>query len=125
MSIQHIKRGPGPHIGLLGNSIKSNFVRFNLGLVLWRGAGDPDRVDRELDAAVSLQPDDGPLLFRVARIRAGQERTEEALDLLSRALQASPELADMARREEAFVPLRENPRFRQLVLSGAGSGPSP
>jgi tetratricopeptide (TPR) repeat protein len=93
--------------------------RYNLAWSLWRRAPDDPatgaRVDEEIARALELQPDDAPLRYRAARLRARQGRADEAISLLSAALAASPSLAAEARQDPSFGPLHADPRFRDLV----------
>lgn len=98
-------------------------TRFNLGTTLWRlsqaSGGDPgleDRADSLFKAAEQLQPKDARLLYRLARTRARQGRSDEAVDLLARAVsEGGPDYFEAARADPAMDTLRSRPGFRALA----------
>lgn len=56
--------------------------------------------------------------FNIACMQSLLGRTDEAFDHLRAALEANPELLDNARSDEDFAPIRDDPRFGELVPSG-------
>jgi hypothetical protein len=50
-------------------------------------------------------------------VRSLQHNTGEALAMLGRAIQLTPDLRSKAANDPAFAPLRGNPQFQQLILS--------
>lgn len=55
--------------------------------------------------------------FNIACMQSLLGRPDKALDHLRAALEANPELLENARSDEDFAPLRDDPRFRELVPS--------
>jgi tetratricopeptide (TPR) repeat protein len=60
-------------------------------------------------------PGNGLAYFNIACMESLLGRGEEALDHLRRALEAAPELVEQARTDEDLAPLRDDPRFGELV----------
>ena len=55
--------------------------------------------------------------FNIACMQSLLGRSDEALEHLRAALEANPELLENARSDEDFAPLRDDPRFQELVPS--------
>ena len=60
-------------------------------------------------------PDNPSILFSVACIESLSGDRESALEHLRRAIAANPKLAAAAREDSDFGPLRDDPRFLELV----------
>jgi tetratricopeptide (TPR) repeat protein len=74
-----------------------------------RNAGDYDAYANELTEAAERRPDHPATLYNLACAEALAGRTEDALRHLARAIELHPHLADLARKDEDFVPLRGQP----------------
>ena len=100
---------------------------FNLGYVLLQqskdaGATETDlasQADKQFATALTLQPSDRALRYRVARLMARRGRYDKALALLEEALRTrDPRLVDETQRDPAWNPLRSDPRLRALIGPG-------
>jgi hypothetical protein len=59
----------------------------------------------------------GMVLYNLACTRAGQGRLDDSLSLLGEAVTVRPALKELAAEDADFAPLRENPRYQELVKS--------
>ncbi len=71
------------------------------------------------DRAQALLADGGPygaaVYYNTACFESRAGRTDAAIAHLSRALELAPSMAELARDDEDFAPLRENPAFGKLL----------
>jgi len=77
--------------------------------------GLPDRAHADFARGISHDPHDAPLYFWRACAYAQSGHTAEALADLGRALDLSDEIHTWLEEETSLDPLRNNPRFRQLL----------
>jgi tetratricopeptide (TPR) repeat protein len=68
-----------------------------------------------LQRAFEANPKDALAHFNMACYRAVQNRPQEALALLARALTLDPKLKALAKTERDFDSLRELPEFQRLL----------
>jgi quercetin dioxygenase-like cupin family protein len=76
-----------------------------------QAAGDPEAGVRIIEELVAERPDDARGLYDLACFESLAGRREEALDHLRRALELDPTAAELARDDEDFDPIRDDPRF--------------
>ena len=76
---------------------------------------DPARARAILEDGLKAHPESPGLHYAVARLEARQADPEAALAALGRALERDPDVASLAREEEAFAALQGDPRFAALV----------
>jgi quercetin dioxygenase-like cupin family protein len=60
-------------------------------------------------------PGNGLILYNMACSESLLGRTDDAVAHLEQALEAAPSLAENARKDEDFDPIRDDPRFQKLV----------
>lgn len=73
--------------------------------------GDFDGAIAELRKGLEVHPGNAALLYWLARTEAGAGRADDALAHLAEAVTQRGELAVRAREDDAFAPLRDDPRF--------------
>ncbi len=86
--------------------------------------GQPERAAPLFeDAVTDLRAASAPALslgaavYNLACLRAGQGRTDEALDLIAEALELRPEMREHAAADPDLEALRGTPRFQEIVSS--------
>lgn len=57
----------------------------------------------------------GAVAYNLACVRAGQGRLDEAIEALAEGLQARPDMKEAAPEDSDLEPLRDDPRFQELV----------
>jgi tetratricopeptide (TPR) repeat protein len=77
--------------------------------------GDYDAAIALLEDFLRLHPGYGGALYNLACCQSLAGRVDPALEYLREALEREPNLRDVARNDEDFVPLRDDARFRELV----------
>jgi tetratricopeptide (TPR) repeat protein len=82
---------------------------------LYLSVGQADRAVNALNLILSRYPEDSQSYYALAIIRGAMGQTEDALNALARAVQITPALRDQARNDARLNPLRNHPRFQQLV----------
>ena len=78
-------------------------------------AKDYEGALRVAEQALEEYEGNGLAHFNVACMLSLLGRADEAIEHLRAALGANPELLDQARTDEDFAPIREDPRFEELV----------
>lgn len=76
--------------------------------------GRLDDANREASLAMLLCPDDAMILYNVACLYCGMERTDEALDAMKKAWHAGYRDSGWARRDPDLAPLHGDPEFQRL-----------
>lgn len=79
------------------------------------GEKDYEGALRLAEQVLAEYPGNGLAHFNVACMQSLLGRKDEALENLRAALQAAPALAENARTDEDLAPIREDPRFAELV----------
>jgi tetratricopeptide (TPR) repeat protein len=82
---------------------------------LYLTVGQPDRAIAALNLILSRHPADSQSHYALAIIRGAMGQTDDALNALARAVQITPALRDQARNDARLNPLRNHPRFQQIV----------
>jgi tetratricopeptide (TPR) repeat protein len=77
--------------------------------------GDYAEVKRRLEPLVEEDPPSPDRLFNLACAEALLGETGAALEHLARAVELHPPFAEAARDDEDFAPLRDDPRFAEIV----------
>jgi tetratricopeptide (TPR) repeat protein len=83
---------------------------------------DDRRAEALVRSVLDEQPDADLALYLMAAIQARRGAEEEALRLLGRAVEVSPEARAQARYDPDFERLRDLDRFRALTDAPAGTG---
>src|SRR5437588_3640543 len=76
---------------------------------------DPDRAREILAEGLEVHPESGWLYYAVACLEAVQGNREGALGALRQAVALRPSVGRLAREDEDFASLRDDPEFRSLV----------
>jgi adenylate cyclase len=76
---------------------------------------DPARGLEYLERALAMDPSDGGTLYNVACGYALAGRTEQALDMLEKAIDRAITNLDWIANDPDWEPLRDHPRFRALL----------
>ena len=84
---------------------------------LYMNLGQPDSAANTLQISTQRFPKDGRSYYSIAMIRAAQNNVTEALPMLARAIELTPEFRAKAATEQVFGGLRGNPQFQQLINS--------
>ncbi|HTS17470.1 MAG TPA: DUF2723 domain-containing protein [Verrucomicrobiae bacterium] len=79
--------------------------------------GQPDAAVAALQFMAQKFPQDARSFYSIAMVRSVQHNINESLAMLRRAIQLMPDLRNKAASDQAFMPLRNNPQFQQLVNS--------
>ena len=82
-------------------------------------AGEFAEAARVLTAALDEYEDRAVLLFNLACAEAQLQERERALEHLAAAVRERGDLAAVAREDAELAPLREDPRFADIVASAA------
>ncbi|HUK81977.1 MAG TPA: tetratricopeptide repeat protein [Verrucomicrobiae bacterium] len=82
---------------------------------LYLSVGQTERSLATLQLITKGFPKNPQPYYSIAIIRAFQGATDDALTALEKAIQLSPALRDLARRDSRLANLRSNPRFQKLV----------
>lgn len=77
--------------------------------------GKPDMADQLYDEVLKIKPDYHLSLYNKACYRARAQDFDAALSYLKRAIELNPRYKSWALRETAFIKLRDDPRFLELV----------
>jgi tetratricopeptide (TPR) repeat protein len=80
-------------------------------------AKDYEGALRVAEQVLDEYPGNGLAHYNIACMQSLLGRTEDAFEHLSAALDANPELLDNAQKDEDFAPIRDEPRFGELVPS--------
>jgi quercetin dioxygenase-like cupin family protein len=67
------------------------------------------------ESVLEAYPGNGLALFNVACMESLLGRRDEAVAHLGEALEAAPRLLEQARTDEDFEPIRDDPRYQELV----------
>jgi tetratricopeptide (TPR) repeat protein len=78
-------------------------------------AKDYEAALRIAEQVLEEYPGNGLARFNIACMKSLLGRTDEALDHLRGALEAAPELVEIARTDEDLAPIRDDPRFEKVV----------
>ena len=78
-------------------------------------AKDYEGALRVAEQVLDEYPGNGLAFFNIACMESLLGRGDDALGHLGDALAAAPELREQARTDEDFAPLRNDPRFKELV----------
>jgi quercetin dioxygenase-like cupin family protein len=78
-------------------------------------SGDFDQASETLRVVLADHPSEGIVLFNLACCESRAGRTEDALDYLAKAVGAESRFAQLAQEDEDLDPIRDEPRFKQLV----------
>jgi predicted Zn-dependent protease len=84
---------------------------------LYMNLGQPESAVNALQTIAQRFPQDARSYYSIAMIRASQNNAAEALTMLEKAIQRTPQLRAKATTEQVFGNLRGDPRFQQLVNS--------
>jgi tetratricopeptide (TPR) repeat protein len=97
----------------------------------WFFSATPLRDRGDLEGALALvreglerHPDNMGLLYNVAFHEALLGRRDDALASLRRAIAADEQAAELARQDERFGPLRDDPEFLAITGQADAAGPS-
>lgn len=99
----------------------SETALFNKGVALVRSglvseeAGDYEQALLYYDKALEVRPNYADAYFHNACLLANLKRPHEAFDNLAAAISNDADLRQVAMTALAFAPLRDDPRFRELV----------
>ena len=77
--------------------------------------GEREKAGQWLNRALSLDPEDGAVLYGIACVYALLGEDERALDALERGIRAGFGRREWAEKDPDFASLRESPRFRKLL----------
>jgi quercetin dioxygenase-like cupin family protein len=80
-------------------------------------AKDYEGALRVAEQVLEEYPGNGLAHFNIACMQSLLDGTDEAFEHLGAALEAAPELLENARADDDFAPIRDDPRFRELVPS--------
>jgi tetratricopeptide (TPR) repeat protein len=80
-------------------------------------AGRYDEAERLLQQALDANPGHGSVLYNLACVEALGGRHEAAIEHLSAAITAEPELVELAQTDEDFASIRGDPRFPASTAS--------
>ena len=78
-------------------------------------AGEYDKAADLLEQVRAEHPEDGAVLYNLACAESMRGRTDVALDRLSEAIAQGERFRELARKDTDFEPIRDEPRFRELV----------
>ena len=76
---------------------------------------DPERAREILEEGMGVHPESAALRYYLACLEATQGNRDAAIENLRYAVENAPGVAEEARGEEAFEPLRADPEFQRLV----------
>jgi len=77
--------------------------------------GRVDLAERVMSSAPSSMTHHANFLYALAKLRSGQNRIAEAIDLLRESLMARPDLRIDARRDSLLKNVQKDPRFDRLM----------
>ncbi len=78
-------------------------------------AGDFQTALERLQEVLAERPQEGLVLFNVACVESRLGRLDDALEHLSAALEVEPRLSENAANDEDLDPLRDDPRFKNII----------
>lgn len=81
-------------------------------------SGDYAGAVAELKTGLALHPEHRMLLYRIATWEALAGKRDDALDHLGRAVAQSEQLREQAQLDEAFISIRDDPRFPAAAEPG-------
>jgi len=84
---------------------------------VYMNLGQPDKAADALLVSALRYPNDGRAYYSIAMIRAAQNNASEALTMLAKSIQVTPEFRAKAAADQIFVNLRNYPQFQRLVNS--------
>ncbi len=89
---------------------------------LYYATDDLETAEELLVRAVAADPEYSPALSALASIRARSGDFGASLDLIEKAVAAGEQDAEHFEKAMEFAPLRNNPRFRNLLARMGGQG---
>jgi tetratricopeptide (TPR) repeat protein len=90
---------------------------FYLGAIAYLQLGHRDRCQEWAQRALEIDPEESGTLYNVACIHCLLGETEQALDVLEKAVRHGFGHKDWLQNDPDFVALREHPRFQALLQS--------
>ena len=84
--------------------------------------GRYDEAAGVLDSVLARHPDDPRTLYNLACMESMAGRSDDALEHLRRAVELRPALAEQARADDDFAPIRDDRRFDSAVAGQADAG---
>lgn len=80
-------------------------------------SGKPEEAKRVLTEALDRYDDRGTIFYNLACAEAQLGEADAAIEHLRAALEERPSLADEARKDSDFEPIRDDPRFVEVVAA--------
>ena len=97
-----------------------NWERSTQALSHW-ATEDWDAAMAELSRLHEEHPDDGLILYNLACAESRGGQADAAFDHLRRAIELEDRFAELARGDEDFAPIRDDPRFESAVAGQANA----
>ena len=108
--------------GKRGETFSVSGWEYGFAAFAYRRLGEEERGRELMREALERYPGDWAAAYNAACYASLDGRTEEALDLLRRAVELDPEAAELARRDEDFDAMRDDARFTSAVAGQAEPG---
>jgi tetratricopeptide (TPR) repeat protein len=102
-----------------GEAYRPRAWETNADVIALLDVGRHEEAKTMLLAAIDQYDDRGGLLYNLACAEAQLGRVDAALDRLQAALKVRPELAKYAPEDADFEPIRDDPRFAEIVNAAA------
>jgi tetratricopeptide (TPR) repeat protein len=101
--------------GKPGEAFKPRAWETNAQVLPLFATGEYEELKRVLAEAIDRYDDNEALLYNLACAEGQLGETDQALEHLTAALAGRPDLIDLARGDDDLAPLRDDPRFAELV----------
>ena len=110
----------GTSVLVVGSPPNERYVAFGWELFLPAyNSGDYEQAAAVLREALATHPDETRVVYNLACVESLAGRHDEALEHLRRAVELRRELAEHARADTDFDPIRDDPRFELAIARKA------